>query len=62
MVHDDDTVNFEETRTEKALDRGAIAASFAPWIGGPIGGQRTTRRLRSHETAASIPSPTDRPY
>ena len=37
MAHENETVKFEVTRTEKALDAGAIAASFAPWLGGAIG-------------------------
>ena len=38
MVPEDKTTKFEVTRTERKLEVGAIAASFAPWVGGAISG------------------------
>jgi len=56
-VHDDKTPKFEVSRTEKVLDAGAIAASFAPWLGGPISGVLSgMSQSRKFDRAAEMPS------
>ncbi|MYF28112.1 MAG: hypothetical protein F4169_04490 [Gammaproteobacteria bacterium] len=43
------------TRTEKALNAGAIASSFAPWLGGPISGVLSgMSQSRKFDRAAEI--------